>query len=181
MKRIAILFAGLAAMISCSKEIVENTPPVEENTRTYDGLVFQLDPTAKTSLDPSDGNVSFSAGDLVKILYGSSEGQGQVQSDEDGLYLETDVPETAEGPFFAVYPASNAARLAEDVLTVDIPRVNSGKWEDVSILAACPDKEQMKFSFKHACAYLSIEVSEARPGAPDSPDLRRSVLRYATE
>ena len=44
---------------------------------------------------------------------------------------------------------------------MDIPRVNSGKWEDVSILAACTDKEQMKFSFKHACAYLSIEVSEA--------------------
>ena len=162
MKRIFALFCICATAFSCQKAELTQNDSIQDKESVYDGLVFKLPPPApKSTIDMGTGTVSFVVGDKVKILYGETSGEGIVQENEGVQWLATNIPSTEEGPFYGVYPNTINASLASSTLTLEIPRVVSGEWADANVMAAKTTKEDLSFSFQHACAYVAFEVSAA--------------------
>ncbi|MBO4446794.1 MAG: hypothetical protein J5764_01565, partial [Bacteroidales bacterium] len=112
MKRLFyILCAGLIvlAAASCQKEFGnQNDGPVsngELTTVTISAMLVNGDDEARTTLDTSDGSVSWKSTDRIKVVWNGGSGISEDNPDIDGDNATFTVA-IGGGDKFAVYPSS---------------------------------------------------------------------------
>lgn len=119
MKKIAILFAALAALVSCNKEnpVTPETPSQE----TYSVTLTAVAPTAgddtKTTLVEGGKFVHWSKGDAIKVLFFAHQGDPTVNDD----YYYTGRPWTSEGQVFSSY-------FNEETVSEAMFRIENWAW-----------------------------------------------------
>lgn len=169
MKKINYFFA--AAMIcmsvaACVKEAGNDNPGVNSGNTTeetipdnYIELSFQTPGmNVKTSVD---GNtVSWTQGDKIRICWegGSSVSNAVVFEDGNASFTAMVAPEATD--FYAVYPSTIEATVAEDNFNVTIPSSQSGRFADADIIVAKTSKEHLAFAFHHAVSLVKFVISE---------------------
>lgn len=169
MKKINYFFA--AAMIcmsvaACVKEAGNDNPGVNSGNTTeetipdnYIELTFQVPGTdVKTSVD---GNtVSWTAGDKIRICWdgGSSVSSAVVLEEGNASFTAMVAPEATD--FYAVYPSTIEATVAEGNFNVTIPSSQSGRFADADIIVAKTTKEELSYAFRHAVSLVKFVISE---------------------
>ena len=127
MKKSIILLAALAAVaaVSCTRELdINNESPAVKGAITFSASHEQAsDPDVKTTLNTSDGSVTWNAGDLADLvtdtgvypsnaLVAGDDGQSSVDFTFDGV---------SGTPVMAVYPSGLTPVYSEGKLNVAIP------------------------------------------------------------
>lgn len=162
MKRIIPLLASLVC--SCTQVVVE-TAPADVRQMSFTAI---FDPETKTTLQEGR-HVRWSASDAVS-LFASTGTKGsifKVSSLESGGAVATftgQLPESTADCYYALYPASNDARLvsAEGTLSCGIPTAQKGVENSFDPAAALSMASVASggsvLSFKNAGALLSFTV-----------------------
>ena len=169
MKKINYFFA--AAMIcmsvaACVKEAGNDNPGVNSGNTTeetipdnYIELTFQVPGMdVKTSVD---GNtVSWTAGDKIRICWdgGSSVSNAVVLEEGNASFTAMVAPEATD--FYAVYPSTIEATVAEGNFNVTIPSSQSGRFADADIIVAKTTLGDATFAFHHAVSLVKFVISE---------------------
>lgn len=169
MKKINYFFA--AAMIcmsvaACVKEAGNDNPGVNSGNTTeetipdnYIELSFQTPGMdVKTSVD--ENKVSWTAGDRIRICWdgGSSVSSAVVLKEGNASFTAMVAPEATD--FYAVYPSTIEATVAEGNFNVTIPSSQSGRFADADIIVAKTSKEGLAFAFHHAVSLVKFVISE---------------------
>lgn len=119
MKKITILFAALAALLSCNKE--NPVTPEIPSQETYSVTLTAVAPTAgddtKTTLVEGGKFVHWSKGDAIKVLFFAHQGNPTVDND----YYYTGRPWTSEGQVFSSY-------FNEEAVSEAMFRIENWAW-----------------------------------------------------
>ena len=198
MKRNLIIMALASVLmmpVSCTKEM--EAPQEPSANHEFDLVEMTFDAVTeggktKTTIDPSDGSVTWTAGDAVKFVWelakedGSSVSEGLAEGDitKETASFTAEVPsdfmkETSDYSsrhLYAVYPAtidtdySNASDFF-----VTVPAEQDGTFANASIALAKWDKEApaAPLQFMNLCGLLQIII--------DDEAARKVVISSSTE
>lgn len=188
--QLILFFAAGLALASCAKEITETPAAPEESVPEYTTItltathpemteagaaVQENGATAvvstKTTLDETNGTVSWAAGDKLKLVC------------EDGLAFPTEALTEADlkdggttATFkatvpagkalkWAVYPSDIATELTSDgKFSVTVPQMQDGSFEHASIEVGEIGKDN-SIALKNVCALLKFKVADANTNA----------------
>lgn len=169
MKKINYFFA--AAMVcltvaACVKENINDNQGVNigDNTEevipdNYIELTFQT-PGMDVKTSVNGNTVSWTAGDRIRICWegGSSVSSAVVLEEGNASFTAKVAPEATD--FYAVYPSTIEATVAEGNFNVTIPSSQSGRFADADIIVAKTSMENLAFAFHHAVSLVKFVISE---------------------
>ena len=142
--------------------------PTQATPAQADGDIL---PPTKTSL--SDGEVAFTDGDIVRIIWGpgAEDHTDAPVSFAGGSPKLTATVADGKDAYFAVYPSSLAVVYTdENTIEVTIPNRQGGTFADVSYICAKTNLTEKTFSFHHICAYFSFTLSSRS-------DIKQALIR----
>lgn len=163
MKKSIILLAALAAVaaVSCTRELdINNESPAVKGAITFSASHEQAsDPDVKTTLNTSDGSVTWNAGDLADLvtdtgvypsnaLVAGDDGQSSVDFTFDGV---------SGTPVMAVYPSGLTPVYSEEKLNVAIPATQDGSFASAGIEVA--KAVDGTLAFKNVCGLLQVRIN----------------------
>ncbi|MCR5547836.1 MAG: hypothetical protein K6F25_03705 [Bacteroidales bacterium] len=158
-KSIILMFAAVVALsaVSCVKEEFE--APVSGTRHTFTCSIEGLTRTSLTD----EGKTVWNENDSVRIIAGAkdtivvvpAEADGQKSFTFDASFLGT------ENQFYAVYPISVAASVADGKMKITIPSTQDGTFASANIAAA--SCEGYQFNFKNVTGVLKFTVPEDMP------------------
>lgn len=153
------MFAAVVALsaVSCVKEEFE--APVYGTRHTFTCSIEGLTRTSLTD----EGKTVWNENDSVRIIAGAkdtivvvpAEADGQKSFTFDASFLGT------ENQFYAVYPISVAASVADGKMKITIPSTQDGTFASANIAAA--SCEGYQFNFKNVTGVLKFTVPEDMP------------------
>lgn len=174
LKLIAAVAVALAAL-ACNKEqaLPEEVAGGTETQTPQNGqseeagipegyvrLTFTTPADTKTALDKESGAVSWSKNDSIKICWDGGYAISKKVVISDGIARFTaDVKEAAED-LYAVYPSSINASVSNGSFNVDIPKFQTGRFEDADIIVAKTTKTDLTYAFHHAVSLVRFVISE---------------------
>lgn len=183
--------AAAMAVCACNKEAEPETPqkpetdPLELVEMTFEAATKTIDGT-KTSLNETDGTVSWSVGDKMNFIYEVNGTSGVSLSEpltaedinaDGSARITVKVPAAFSSEEFsgtrllsAVYPSDATANYENGELNVTVPDVQDGLFSHVDISTATW-KGSNSLSFKNICGMLQIGIEE--------PSARTVVLESA--
>ena len=180
--QLALFFAAGLALASCAKEITETPAAPEESVPEYTTItltathpemtesgaaVQENGATAvvstKTTLDETNGTVSWAAGDKLKLVCEDGSDfttEALTASDiaEDGTATFKATVPAEKALKWAVYPDGIETSLTDGKFSVTIPQVQDGKFEHASIEAG-EIGEGNSIALKNVCALLKFTVA----------------------
>ena len=149
-----IALVGLMTLAACNKDKENQGEALFTASTEHQG--------GRTSLDPNNGNINWTAGDQIVIANANDEsaifslrsGEGTT---EGGFNASDDF--NTVGPFIAAYPET--ATIANDVLTFNLPATQAigetGTFANGSNpMVACSDDKNLQF--KNLCGGLGIRL-----------------------
>lgn len=188
--QLALFFTAGLALASCAKEITETPAAPEESVPEYTtitltathpemteaGAAVQEDggtvaASTKTILNEETGSVSWTAGDMLKLVCedGSdftTEALTEADLKDGGRTATFKATVTASKALkWAVYPSDIATELTSDgKFSVTVPQVQDGNFEHASIEAG-EIGENNSIALKNVCALLKFKVADANTTA----------------
>ena len=150
------LLAALMLAAACVKEDPETdpvTPPETDN----EPQVVALDFKASIAEQPEgvDSIFSLETGNAIAFFWNGGSYNVSVNEAIDTVKFAQEVE---VGTYYAVYPASVAKEQYGDAIMVDVPTVQSGKFEDACIWFAKTDSEERLFELRNLCALGSVTL-----------------------
>ena len=184
-----LFFAAGLALASCAKEITETPAAPEESVPEYTTITLTATHpemteagaaaqengatavvSTKTTLDETNGTVSWAVGDKLKLVCEDGSGlttEALTASDiaEDGTATFKATVPARKALKWAVYPSDIATELTNGgKFSVTVPQVQDGKFEHASIEAGEIGKDN-SIALKNVCALLKFTVAEANANA----------------
>lgn len=158
-KSIILMFAAVVALsaVSCVKEEFE--APVYGSRHTFTCSVEGLTRTSLTD----EGKTVWNENDSVRIIAGAKDTIVVVPAEADGQKSFTFEATTLgdQSQFYAVYPHSVAATVADGKVKITIPATQDGTFASANIAAA--SCEGYQFNFKNVTGVLKFTVPEDLP------------------
>ena len=158
MKKYMILWAALVVASACEK--------VPEQVRNDDdGIIrqtvtFTADAVATRTTLGDDWSVSWQEGDEVSILWKGGSAKANAHLEGAKARFSATVEEVSD--YYAVYPADIPAAVGEDgKLTVLVPDIQTGKFEDCAIIVSHTTRESLDFGrFKSAVGMIRFTLED---------------------
>ena len=181
--QLALFFAAGLALASCAKEITETPAAPEESVPEYTTITLTATHpemteagaaaqengatavvSTKTTLDETNGTVSWAVGDKLKLV--CEDGSGFTTE----ALTASDIAEAGTATFkatvpagkalkWAVYPSDIATELTSDgKFSVTVPQVQDGNFERASIEVG-EIGENNSIALKNVCALLKFTVT----------------------
>ena len=158
-KSIILMFAAVVALsaVSCVKEEFE--APVYGTRHTFTCSIEGLTRTSLTD----EGKTVWNENDSVRIIAGAKDTIVVVPAEADGQKSFTFDASLLgeENQFYAVYPISVAASVADGKMKITIPSTQDGTFSSANIAAA--SCEGYQFNFKNVTGVLKFTVPEDMP------------------
>lgn len=164
MKRyFSILAFSFVAFTAC----VNDVHPENEGTSTD-----QFENPVEITFTASGGNLAktvlnhnevlWKTGDAIKVLWGDNKSVKSV-AEVYNSHLNADFKATVEEAeaYYGVYPYDAVSSVSEGAVTVTVPEVQSGLFEDNNIIVAKADVNN-HMQFRHALSYLEFTID--KPG-----------------
>lgn len=187
--QLTLFFAAGLALASCAKEITETPAAPEESVPEYTTItltathpemteagaaVQENGATAvvstKTTLDETNGSVSWAAGDKLKLVCEdgtpfTTEALTEADLKDSGntATFKATVP-AGKALKWAVYPDGIETSLTDGKFSVTVPQVQDGKFEHASIEVG-EIGENNSIALKNVCALLKFKVADANTNA----------------
>lgn len=187
--QLALFFAAGLALASCAKEITETPAAPEESVPEYTTITLTATHpemteagaaaqengatavvSTKTTLDETNGTVSWTKGDKLKLVCEDGSDfptEALTEADlKDGGKTATFKATVPAGKAlkWAVYPSDIATELTSDgKFSVTVPQVQNGEFEHASIEAG--EIEGNSIALKNVCALLKFKVADANTNA----------------
>lgn len=185
-----LFFAAGLALASCAKEITETPAAPEESVPEYTTITLtathpEMTETGaaaqengatavvstKTTLDETNGTVSWAAGDKLKLVckdgsdfYTEALTEADLKDGGKTATFKATVP-AGKALKWAVYPSDIATELTNDEkFSVTVPQVQDGEFKHASIEAGEIGKGN-SIALKNVCALLKFTVAEANANA----------------
>lgn len=182
-KDFRLLLASALAIVSCAKEISETPTEPDDSTPEYTTITLtaahpvmtetgaaaqENEETAeistKTTLDETTGSVSWTVGDMLKLICeDGSDFTTEALSEadlKDGGKTATFKATVKAGKAlkWAVYPSNIETSLAGGKFSVTVPKEQDGKFEHASIEVGEIGKDN-SIALKNVCALLKFTVA----------------------
>lgn len=151
------LFSASLLLASCAPgEQAKDIPQMTFSASREDGALSKTSLEGASVLWSSEDKISVfsssaAAGETYTILEG---GAGKAEAKFSGNSVGT-------APWYALYPADDAASLSDGVLTVGLPGIQkyspNGFADGVNPMVAVSSND--KFTFKNLCGILSLQIS----------------------
>lgn len=185
-----LFFAAGLALASCAKEITETPAAPEESVPEYTTITLTATHpemteagaaaqengatavvSTKTTLDETNGTVSWAAGDKLKLVckdgsdfYTEALTEADLKDGGKTATFKATVP-AGKALKWAVYPSYIATELTNDgKFSVTVPQAQDGKFEHASIEAG-EIGEGNSIALKNVCALLKFKVADANTTA----------------
>ena len=153
MKKLLYIFAAAAALstVSCVKE---NFNEGQEGTTTFYGKAVDV----KTQV--VDGHTVWSANDNIKVFYNNTDVVAELKTGENTSSATFEAAVGTATDYYAVYPASETATMADGVMTVTLPSTQSGLFGAGHVAVA--KAEDKTFTFTNVNAFLKMTFASAQ-------------------
>ena len=154
MKKLLYIFAAAAALstVSCMKEEF-NVEQDGEKTTFYGKAV-----DVKTAV--IDGHTVWTATDNIKVFYNGTSVEAELKTGENTSSATFEAAVGAATDYYAVYPASETATMADGVMTVALPAVQDGSFGAGHVaVAKAADKT---FTFTNVNSFLKMTLAKAK-------------------
>ena len=153
MKKLLYIFAAAAALatVSCVKE---NITEGGESTTIFYGQALDV----KTAV--IDGHTVWTATDNIKVFYNGTSVEAELKTGENTSSATFEAPVGTATDYYAVYPASETAVMADGVMTVTLPAVQNGSFGAGHVAVAKADNKT--FTFVNVNAFLKMTLATAK-------------------
>lgn len=163
MKKYIIIMAAAVLAAACAKEM----PGEAGQDRGLIGgsarhpLTFTADIVSTRTTLGADWNVSWNDGDAVKIVWNGGSATTSAVIDGGKVSFSASVDEVND--YYAVYPASFAASVGADgKLSVTVPSVQDGRFENCAAIVAHTTRESLDFGrFRSAVSLIRFQLDDA--------------------
>ncbi len=157
MKKFAyIIIAACAAALafSCAKEIDTTDAGSDSSLLTFTAI------TGQTKTEISEGHTVWSEGDKIKVFYTGGSAVASIKTGEGSASATFQAAVPDGDSYYAVYPAAlESSSSAAGVISIDIPKVQSGIFGDGHVaVAKGVDKT---FNFSNSNSFLKISLPKA--------------------
>ena len=154
MKKLLYIFAAAAALstVSCVKENFNE--PEGGATTTFYGKAADV----KTAV--LDGHTVWTATDNIKVFYNGTSVEAELKTGENTSSATFEAAVGTATDYYAVYPASETASMADGVMTVTLPANQDGSFGAGHVaVAKAADKT---FTFTNVNAFLKMTFASAK-------------------
>ena len=154
MKKLLYIFAAAAALstVSCVKENFNE--PEGGATTTFYGKAADV----KTAV--LDGHTVWTATDNIKVFYNGTSVEAELKTGENTSSATFEAAVGTATDYYAVYPASETASMADGVITVTLPANQDGSFGAGHVaVAKAADKT---FTFTNVNAFLKMTFASAK-------------------
>ena len=154
MKKLLYIFAAAAALstVSCVKENFNE--PEGGATTTFYGKATDV----KTAV--LDGHTVWTATDNIKVFYNGTSVEAELKTGENTSSATFEAAVGTATDYYAVYPASETASMADGVITVTLPANQDGSFGAGHVaVAKAADKT---FTFTNVNAFLKMTFASAK-------------------
>ena len=154
MKKLLYIFAAAAALstVSCVKENFNE--PEGGATTTFYGKAADV----KTAV--LDGHTVWTATDNIKVFYNGTSVEAELKTGEHTSSATFEAAVGTATDYYAVYPASETASMADGVITVTLPANQDGSFGAGHVaVAKAADKT---FTFTNVNAFLKMTFASAK-------------------
>lgn len=147
--------AGILAVASCAREELIDKALTTDEPSEVSTLTFSFDGT-KTAL--VDGKTTWEAGDKIRVY-----------TSDGGFYRDVEVPAEAIGQssfsaevnikdtvYYAVYPIEASKGIADNKITVTLPKNPDGRFASANICVAITRNSE--FQMKNVTAVLKVNI-----------------------
>ena len=147
--------AGILAVASCAREELIDKALTTDEPSEVSTLTFSFDGT-KTAL--VDGKTTWEAGDKIRVY-----------TSDGGFYRDVEVPAEAIGQssfsaevnikdsvYYAVYPIEASKGIADNKITVTLPKNPDGRFASANICVAIT--RDSEFQMKNVTAVLKVNI-----------------------
>lgn len=176
--RYFIAALALVAAAACQKEL-ETVQPVEEKASPVFVIQASVDVQESRAFLDETGDIFWNQGDALKVFQGTN--GYKFTTEEEGLSCkfsyEGDLNK-ADGDFYALYPYTDAATIANGVITTVLPSEQTaaagsfGKQANLAV-AFAPFGESL--TFKNAAAFVKVSFKTTDENAQIKKITIRSV------
>ena len=154
MKKLLYMFAAVAALstVSCVKENFNE--PEGGATTTFYGKAADV----KTAV--LDGHTVWTATDNIKVFYNGTSVEAELKTGENTSSATFEAAVGTATDYYAVYPASETASMADGVITVTLPANQDGSFGAGHVaVAKAADKT---FTFTNVNAFMKMTFASAK-------------------
>ena len=154
MKKLLYIFAAAAALstVSCVKENFNE--PEGGATTTFYGKAVDV----KTAV--VDGHTVWTATDNIKVFYDNTNVVAELKTGENTSSATFEAAVGTASDYYAVYPASETAAMADGVMTVTLPATQNGLFGAGHVAVA--KAEDKTFTFTNVNAFLKMTFADAQ-------------------
>ena len=154
MKKLLYMFAAVAALstVSCVKENFNE--PEGGATTTFYGKAVDV----KTAV--VDGHTVWTATDNIKVFYDNTNVVAELKTGENTSSATFEAAVGTASDYYAVYPASETAAMADGVMTVTLPATQNGLFGAGHVAVA--KAEDKTFTFTNVNAFLKMTFASAK-------------------
>ena len=155
MKKLLYIFAASAALTatSCVKEQFTDNEPKEGVTVFY-GKALDV----KTAV--VDGHTVWTANDNIKVFFDNKSVEASLKTGEGTSTATFEAAVGTATDYYAVYPASESAAMADGKITVSIPAAQDGQF-GAGHVAVAKAAEKI-FTFANVNAFLKMTLATAQ-------------------
>ena len=148
------MFAAVAALstVSCVKENFNE--PEGGATTTFYGKAVDV----KTAV--VDGHTVWTATDNIKVFYDNTNVVAELKTGENTSSATFEAAVGTASDYYAVYPASETAAMADGVMTVTLPATQNGLFGAGHVAVA--KAEDKTFTFTNVNAFLKMTFADAQ-------------------
>lgn len=148
------MFAAVAALstVSCVKENFNE--PEGGATTTFYGKAADV----KTAV--LDGHTVWTATDNIKVFYNNTDVVAELKTGENTSSATFEAAVGTATDYYAVYPASETATMADGVMTVTLPSTQNGLFGAGHVAVA--KAEDKTFTFTNVNAFLKMTFASAQ-------------------